>query len=151
MTILRTTRRDLLKGAAAASLGVFPMPAIAQGTPLKIGFMLPYTGTFAKLGKFIDDAFRRQADIDRASGSPQGPGAEIGEIAKGSGLAADKAMACLDAPSLIARLDAVHKLAEQDKVEGTPTLVLAGATLEDGYDDYAKLRALIDKAIAAAR
>ena len=34
------------------------MPALAQGAPLKVGFMLPYTGTFAKLGKFIDEAFR---------------------------------------------------------------------------------------------
>ena len=64
MTILKATRRDLLKGAAAASLaGAFPMPAIAQGAPLKIGFMLPYTGTFAKLGKFIDDAFRLNVEL----------------------------------------------------------------------------------------
>ncbi len=61
MTIL-TNRRTLLKGATAVAAvtaaGKFPMPAIAQGAPLKVGFMLPYTGTFAKLGKFIDDAFR---------------------------------------------------------------------------------------------
>ena len=64
MTILKATRRDLLKGAAAASLaGAFPMPAIAQGVPLKIGFMLPYTGTFAKLGKFIDDGFRLNVEL----------------------------------------------------------------------------------------
>ena len=64
MTILKATRRDLLKGAGAASLaGAFPMPAIAQGAPLKIGFMLPYTGTFAKLGKFIDDAFRLNVEL----------------------------------------------------------------------------------------
>ena len=57
--IFCATRRDLLKGTAAISLaGAFPLPAIAQGAPLKVGFMLPYTGTFAKLGKFIDDAFR---------------------------------------------------------------------------------------------
>src|SRR5690242_18479541 len=54
-----TTRRGLLKGAAAASLaGAFPLPAFAQGAPLKVGFMLPYTGTFAKLGQFIDNGFR---------------------------------------------------------------------------------------------
>src|SRR5215211_8282770 len=56
------TRRTILKGATgAAALGLaspFPTPALAQGAPLKVGFMLPYTGTFAKLGKFIDDAFR---------------------------------------------------------------------------------------------
>src|SRR3954465_12797241 len=38
------------------------MPALAQGAPLKVGFMLPYTGTFAKLGKFIDEAFRLKVE-----------------------------------------------------------------------------------------
>ena len=61
--ILKPTRRDLLKGVAAASLaGAFPMPAIAQGAALKVGFMLPYTGTYAKLGKFIDEGFRLAVD-----------------------------------------------------------------------------------------
>jgi len=51
------TRRDLLKGAAAASLaGAFPMPAIAQGAPVKVGLMLPYSGTFAQLGENITHA-----------------------------------------------------------------------------------------------
>ena len=58
------TRRSILKlsgGAAVAGLGVraFPMPAIAQGAPLKVGFMLPYTGTYASLGKMIDNGFRQ--------------------------------------------------------------------------------------------
>ncbi len=48
------TRRGLLTGAAgAATLAVAPQlrsPAIAQKAPLKVGLMLPYTGTFAKLG-----------------------------------------------------------------------------------------------------
>ena len=60
--LILPTRRTILKGATgAAALGLvspFPKPAIAQGAPLKVGFMLPYTGTFAKLGKFIDEAFR---------------------------------------------------------------------------------------------
>ncbi|MFL5229680.1 MAG: ABC transporter substrate-binding protein, partial [Microvirga sp.] len=60
------TRRTILKGAAGtAALGFaspFPMPALAQGAPLKVGFMLPYTGTFAKLGKFIDEAFRLKTE-----------------------------------------------------------------------------------------
>jgi branched-chain amino acid transport system substrate-binding protein len=48
------SRRDLLKGAAAASLaGAFPMPAIAQAKPVKVGLMLPYSGTFAQLGENI--------------------------------------------------------------------------------------------------
>ena len=56
------TRRTLLTGAAGAgSLIAMPKlftPAIAQNAPLKVGLMLPYTGTFAKLGQFIDDGFK---------------------------------------------------------------------------------------------
>lgn len=56
------SRRMLLAGAAgvagASALSAFPRPAIAQGAPLRIGFMLPYSGTFAKLGQFIDNGFR---------------------------------------------------------------------------------------------
>jgi len=60
--MLPISRRALLSGAAgAATLAVAPglrSPAIAQNAPLKVGLMLPYTGTYAKLGKFIDDGFR---------------------------------------------------------------------------------------------
>jgi branched-chain amino acid transport system substrate-binding protein len=56
------SRRQLLTGAAGiVTLGSafrFPTPAIAQAVPLKVGLMLPYSGTFAKLGKYIDDGFR---------------------------------------------------------------------------------------------
>ncbi len=56
------TRRRLLTGAAgAATFAAAPSifsPAIAQNAPLKVGLMLPYTGTFAKLGQFIDDGFK---------------------------------------------------------------------------------------------
>ncbi|HWL30736.1 MAG TPA: ABC transporter substrate-binding protein [Xanthobacteraceae bacterium] len=56
------TRRALLSGAAgAATLAVaspLRSPAIAQQAPLKVGMMLPYTGTYAKLGQFIDEGFR---------------------------------------------------------------------------------------------
>jgi branched-chain amino acid transport system substrate-binding protein len=55
-------RRGFLIGSAGlmttASAFRFPTPAIAQGAPLNVGLMLPYSGTFAKLGKFIDDGFR---------------------------------------------------------------------------------------------
>ena len=55
-------RRALLTGVAGlGAAGLIPYlsrPAIAQGTPLKIGLMLPYTGTFAKLGQFIDQGMR---------------------------------------------------------------------------------------------
>ena len=60
--LLPISRRALLSGAAgAATLAVaspFRAPAIAQGASLKVGMMLPYTGTYAKLGQFIDDGFR---------------------------------------------------------------------------------------------
>jgi branched-chain amino acid transport system substrate-binding protein len=56
-------RRSALKlvgGVAATGLAArsFPSPAIAQNAPLKVGLMLPYTGTYAPLGKAIDNAFR---------------------------------------------------------------------------------------------
>ncbi|MGP9813983.1 ABC transporter substrate-binding protein [Rhodopseudomonas sp. NSM] len=60
------SRRALLTGAAgAATLAVAPRfatPAIAQTAPLKVGLMLPYTGTFAKLGQFIDEGFRLRVE-----------------------------------------------------------------------------------------
>jgi branched-chain amino acid transport system substrate-binding protein len=56
------TRRALLSGAAgAASLAVaspLRSPALAQQGPLKVGLMLPYTGTYAKLGQFIDEGVK---------------------------------------------------------------------------------------------
>src|SRR3954469_20038970 len=56
------TRRGLLQGfagaAAVSSLPVFQIPALAQGARFKVGFMLPYTGTLAKLGQSIDNGFR---------------------------------------------------------------------------------------------
>ena len=54
----RPTRRGLLQGAAAAA-AVSAVPtgwAIAQAKPLKVGLMLPYSGTFAKLGENITSA-----------------------------------------------------------------------------------------------
>jgi len=64
--ILKVSRRTLLSGAAgAAALTVTPRlfsPAIAQNAPLKVGLMLPYTGTYAKLGQFIDNGFKLQVE-----------------------------------------------------------------------------------------
>ena len=61
------TRRSALKlagGVAATGLLVraFPTPAIAQAAPLRVGFMLPYTGTYASLAKNIDGAFRQYVE-----------------------------------------------------------------------------------------
>ena len=60
---LALTRRAALTGAgsvgALAAAGfAFPRPALGQAAPLRVGFMLPYSGTFAKLGTFIDAGFR---------------------------------------------------------------------------------------------
>ena len=61
LLIDRRSALKLVGGAAAAGTLVraFPSPAIAQAAPLKVGFMLPYTGTYAALAKNIDGAFRQ--------------------------------------------------------------------------------------------
>ena len=53
-------RRGLLGALGAAALGsVVPSaPAYAQQPRLRIGLMLPYTGTFAALGNAITNAFK---------------------------------------------------------------------------------------------
>lgn len=55
---LPVTRRKLLAGsaAAAAATAVPTGWAIAQQKPLKVGLMLPYSGTFAQLGENITHA-----------------------------------------------------------------------------------------------
>ncbi|MBI5911740.1 MAG: ABC transporter substrate-binding protein [Betaproteobacteria bacterium] len=52
-------RREVLKTAAAAA-GVAGLPnlALAQGAKIKIGLMLPYTGTYAQLGVAITNGFK---------------------------------------------------------------------------------------------
>ena len=58
------TRRTILKGivagAGAAAASAFVPRCFAAGATvkLKLGLMLPYTGTYAALGKNIDDALR---------------------------------------------------------------------------------------------
>lgn len=57
----RTSRRRLLQGIAATGAIASFVPtrfAIGQQAKIKIGLMLPYTGTYAALGKNIDDGFR---------------------------------------------------------------------------------------------
>jgi branched-chain amino acid transport system substrate-binding protein len=53
------TRRQILTSAIATAALAAPLaaPAIAQGAPLKIGLMLPFSGTFAALGESIASAF----------------------------------------------------------------------------------------------
>jgi branched-chain amino acid transport system substrate-binding protein len=54
------TRRTILQGlAASAALGPVPLRvAIGAQAKVKLGLMLPYTGTYAALGKNIDAALR---------------------------------------------------------------------------------------------
>lgn len=52
-------RRNFLKaGAAVAGAAGFPAIVRAQGAKIKVGLMLPYTGTFASLGVAIENGFR---------------------------------------------------------------------------------------------
>lgn len=53
-------RTTTLLGAAlgALSLLVAPRPAAAGGQPLRVGLMLPYTGTYAALGNAITNGFK---------------------------------------------------------------------------------------------
>jgi branched-chain amino acid transport system substrate-binding protein len=55
------SRRRFLQGAGGLALTASPLAApfvIAQPAPLKVGLMLPYTGTFAALGNAITNAFK---------------------------------------------------------------------------------------------
>jgi len=58
------TRRTILKGivagagVAAATAFIPRCFAASAPTKIKLGLMLPYTGTYASLGKNIDDALR---------------------------------------------------------------------------------------------
>jgi branched-chain amino acid transport system substrate-binding protein len=54
------SRRRVLKGlaAGAAAIAVPTRFAIGQAAKIKLGLMLPYTGTYTALGKNIDDAIR---------------------------------------------------------------------------------------------
>ncbi|TAK67207.1 MAG: ABC transporter permease [Betaproteobacteria bacterium] len=52
-------RREFLKtAAAAAGIAGLPSLALAQGAKIKIGLMLPYTGTYAQLGVAITNGFK---------------------------------------------------------------------------------------------
>ena len=50
-----TTKFKLTAGALALGLAA---AAHAQGGPIKVGLMLPYTGTYAALGHMIEDGFK---------------------------------------------------------------------------------------------
>lgn len=54
---LRLSRRGFAVGAAAFAAAGLARPAIAQGGTLRVGLMLPFSGTFAALGENIAAAF----------------------------------------------------------------------------------------------
>jgi branched-chain amino acid transport system substrate-binding protein len=51
------TRSAAVIGAASSGL-LLPQPASAQANKIRVGLMLPYTGTFAQLGVAIENGFR---------------------------------------------------------------------------------------------
>lgn len=75
------TRRRVLQGASAFALlsaGGLSRPALAQNAPLKVGVMLPFSGTYAKLGKFIDDGLRLY--VEQAGGRLGGRPVEFVQV-----------------------------------------------------------------------
>ena len=54
----RATVGAIACATALAATGTIALPALAQGRKLKIGLMLPYTGTFAQLGEAITNGFK---------------------------------------------------------------------------------------------
>lgn len=59
---MTTTRPTLALLAAAALATTLSTAAQAQGDKIKVGLMLPYTGTFAALGTAIENGFRLYLD-----------------------------------------------------------------------------------------
>ena len=58
-----------LTGAGAAAVAFpFVRPSYAQGGPLKVGLMLPYTGTYAQLGEAITRAM--ELYVKQKGGAP---------------------------------------------------------------------------------
>jgi branched-chain amino acid transport system substrate-binding protein len=59
MTSRHFGRREfIVSTAAGAAIAAFPKLALSQGSAIKVGLMLPYTGTFAPLGVAIENGFR---------------------------------------------------------------------------------------------
>lgn len=116
--LLMPDRRDVLKGAgSAAALGLLGVPlaapAIAQGAPLKVGFMLPYTGTFAKLGTFIDTAFRLH--VEQKGGKLGGRNVEFVQVD--------------DESEPAKATDNMNRLVQRDKVDVVVGTVHSGVAL----------------------
>ena len=116
--LILPTRRTILKGAAGtAALGLaspFPMPALAQGAPLKVGFMLPYTGTYAALGKFIENGFRLY--VQEKGGKLGGREIEFFKVDD-------------ESEAVEAATDNINKLIKRDKVDVVVGTVHSGVAM----------------------
>ena len=51
-------RKTLIAGSLVAATALFGTPVLAQQGKLKVGLMLPSTGTFAALGTAIENGFK---------------------------------------------------------------------------------------------
>jgi branched-chain amino acid transport system substrate-binding protein len=72
-------RREFLGSAAAgAAVAAFPHLALAQGPRIRVGLMLPYTGTFAALGVAIENGFRLA--LQESGGKPGGAEVEFFKV-----------------------------------------------------------------------
>src|SRR5690606_25691302 len=74
------TRRRFLRGVAGlgAAAAISPLPALAQSSPIRVGLMLPYSGTYAQLGVAIENGLRLA--IAEAGGNLGGRAIEISRI-----------------------------------------------------------------------
>ncbi|MEO8202360.1 MAG: ABC transporter substrate-binding protein [Betaproteobacteria bacterium] len=64
------SRRRFLQAAGGLAVAASPLGApyvIAQPAPIKVGLMLPYTGTYAALGNAITNAFKLHVEEKRGS------------------------------------------------------------------------------------
>ena len=63
------TRFTPVRLAIAAAVLAFGSHAQAQNAPIKVGLMLPATGTFANLGTMIENGFKMYVAATRCSTS----------------------------------------------------------------------------------
>src|SRR5258705_11279187 len=72
-------RREFLIGAGAlAGASLSPSIARAQSAKLRLGLMLPYTGTYAQLGVAIENGLRLA--LEQSGGKFGGPAAEFFKV-----------------------------------------------------------------------
>ncbi len=99
------SRRMVLRGAAgAAVLGATPAlvraPALAGAAPVKVGILLPYSGTYARLGSAITNAMKLY--VDQNDGKLGGRAIEFVQI--------DSEAKPPKAPELTTKLISSHKV-----------------------------------------